>query len=197
MKTQRLPLLILLLSAACALGQAVQTPNSPVQVDCSLKPDQLDALLAQPFLSFDQDFAGGWRELENKGCELTAAMLIDTYLVDSPEELKTVLREDLYFHAGQLYAMVGLRKLAVRRFFRSLNLHEATDVDLAWNTYVFATIAFLQGDRDEFAHQRLLLASAKPTRENKINLGVVDGLAKCFEKPYREAYSTTCRAPIN
>jgi hypothetical protein len=196
MKRQLLPLLVLLFGAACAVSQTAPVPLAQSPKDCSLKPDQLDALLALPFMSFDQDHSGGWRALANRGCRLAAAMLIDTYIVDERAEMNTSQREDLYFHAGQLYAMVDLRQLAVRRVLRSLNLHEPPDADLAWNTYVLATAAFLRGDRDELAHQRNLLAAAKSTRENKINLGVIDGLAKCFDKGYNDAYSTGCRAPI-
>ena len=191
-----LALVILLTGATCTFSQTPPAASTPVSTDCTLKPDQLDALLALSLMSFDQDHAGGWRELQSKGCELTAAMLIDSYVVDAPEELKMIQWEGLYFHAGQLYAMAGLRKLAVRRMLRSLNLHEGTDEDIAWNTYVFATVGFLQGDREELAHQRLVLASAKPTRENKINLRVVDGLVRCFDKPYSDAYSMSCRTPL-
>jgi hypothetical protein len=195
MKSRLLPLVVLAFGAIFPQGLAAQTSSAPGPVDCSLKADQLDALLALPLMSFDQDQSGGWRELQNKGCVLTAAMLIDAYLLDAPEELKTIHREDLYFHAGQLYAMAGLRKLAVRRILRSLNLHEGADEDIAWNAYALATVAFLQGDHEELAHRRQLLASAKSTRENGINLGVVDGLARCFDKPYSEAYSASCRIP--
>lgn len=191
-KGRILALVLLLLTASCAVSQ---TPPAP-RADCSIKPEQLDTLLALPMKAFDQDHAGGWRELEGKGCEVAAAMLIDTYLVDSQEELKIVQLEDLYFHAGQLYAMAGLRTLAARRILRSINLHEGANEDLAWNTYAIATIAFLQGDREELAHRRQQLTSAKPTRENKINLSVIDGLVKCFDKPYGEAYSLACRAPV-
>lgn len=190
-----LALVILLCGATCILGQANPVASPSVHADCALKPDQLAALLDLPLMQFDQDHTGGWRELQHKGCELEAAMLIDAYVIDAPEELKIIQLEGLYFHAGQLYGKAGLKKLAVRRMLRSLNLHEGTNEDLAWNTYVLATVAFLQGDREELAHQRQLLASAKPTRENKINLGVVDGLAKCFDKSYDEAYFTGCRAP--
>ncbi len=188
--------LFFVLSAACALSQTVQPPVALVSGGCSLRPDQLDALLGLPFLKFDQDPSGGWRELQSKGCGLEAAMTIDTYIVDAPEELKMVTREDLYFHAGQLYAWIGLKKLAVRRFLRSVNLHETGDENLAWNPYVLATVAYLQGDREGFDHQRKLLALAKPTAENKINLGVVDGFAKCFDKAYVDAYSTACRPSL-
>ncbi len=189
-------MLVVLLGATSIFGQTTNAKPTLDSRACVLKPSQLDELLVQPFLKFDQDQSGGWRELQSKGCDLAAAMLIDSYIVDAPEELKLITIEDLYFHAGQLYAGAGLKKLAVRRFLRSLNLHEHGDEDLAWNAYVFSTIAFLQGDREELAHQRRLLASAKPTRENKINLGVVDGLVKCFDKPYGEAYSNACRVTL-
>ena len=160
--------------------------------ECSLSPDQLNTLLGLPFMKFDQDQSGGWRAVSNHGCELTAAMLIDTYVADAPSELTVTEREDLSFHAGQLYGMAGLNKLAARRMVRSLNLHEGADTELAWNAYVLATVAFLQGDREELLHQRQLLAAAKPTTGNKMNLAVVDGLIQCFDKPYKYAYSS-CR----
>ena len=190
-----LALLVVLMGTTSTFGQTTQAHPIPDPGACVLKPNQLDSLLALSFLQFDQDQFGGWRDLQSKGCGLAAAMLIDSYIVDAPEELKLITLEDLYFHAGQLYAWAGLKKVAVRRFLRSLNLHERGDEDLAWNPYVLATIAFLQQDREELAHQRQLLASAKPTHENKINLGVVDGLAKCFDKPYGGAYSGGCREP--
>ena len=138
-------------------------------------------------MKFDQDHSGGWRGIAGQGCELTAAMPIDNYNLDAPADLTVNQREDLCFHAGQLYAMVGLNDLAVRRMMRSLNLHEPTDIDLAWNTYVLATVAFLQSDREELSHRRQLLANAKPSRENRINLSAVNGLVRCFDKPYKYA----------
>jgi hypothetical protein len=195
MNVRILVLLAVVLSASSTFGQTGQAQPTPEPGACALKSNQLDAVLNLSFLQFDQDQAGGWRELQSKGCDLAAAMLIDSYIVDAPEELKLIHLEDLYFRAGQLYAWAGLKKVAARRFLRSLNLHERGDEDLAWNPYVLATVAFLQGDREGLAHQRQLLASAKATHENKINLGVVDGLARCFDKPYRDAYSAGCREP--
>lgn len=65
-------------------------------------------------------------------------------------------------------------------------------MDLAWNAYVLASVAFLQNEREELIHRRQLLANAKPTYGNNINLAVVDGLVQCFGKPYKYAY-TNCR----
>ncbi len=155
---------------------------------CIIQPSQLESLLALPTAKFDQDQSGGWRPYSQNGCYLQGAMLIDAYVADKPAKMTETDHRNLSFHAGQLYAKAGLKKIAVRRIMLSLSLHEDANSELDWNTYVLATIAFLQGDRRELTHQRAQLSAAKPTLGNKINLGVVDGLVSCFDKPYDEAY---------
>lgn len=180
---------LLLLTTPFLIAQNVQPLSRSGKETCSLQSDKFDSLLSLPFMKFDQDMSGGWRAIADKGCLLTAAMMIDAYLVDSPPELTEIQREDLYFHAGQLYAMTGSRKLAVHRMLRSLNSHEDANPNLAWNPYVLATVAFLEGDHEGLARQRQLIATATPTPENKINIGVIDGLTACFDKPYKDAYA--------
>ena len=170
--------------------------QSPAITDvCIIQPSQLESLLALPTAAFDQDLAGGWRVYQQKGCFLQAAMLIDAYVADKPTGMTEGDRRNLSFHAGQLYAMAGLKEIASHRILESLNLHESSNGDLAWNIYVLATTAFMQGDKQELIHQRARLAEAKPTLGNKINLAVVDGLVSCFDKPYSDAYPK-CRPTV-
>lgn len=167
--------------------------KSQINADsCIIQPSQLESLLTLPTAEFDQDQSGGWRPYLQNGCYLQGAMLIDAYVADKPEKMTEVEHRNLSFHAGQLYAMAGLKSIGAGRILGSLNLQEKPDSDLAWNTYVLATAAFLQGDKQELVDQRAQLAAARPTDGNKINLGVVDGLVSCFDKSYNEAYSK-CR----
>jgi len=90
--------------------------------------------------------------------------------------------------------------------------------DAGWNLYVDATVAFLRHDKSKLMDARRQLA-AVPFPENAgypplkdgvlelptnpgqpgmrmrwpVNIDVVDGLIACFEKPYSEAYSSSCR----
>ncbi len=185
-----LGLLFLCSSFAFAKTKKAQSQTNPDA--CVIQPSQLESLLALPTSAFDQDQSGGWRVYVQKGCFLQAAMLIDAYVANRPAKMTVTDRRNLSFHAGQLYAMAGLKSIGAGRILGSLNMQEKPDSDLAWNTYVLATAAFLHGDKQELVDQRARLAVARPTDGNKINLGVVDGLVSCFDKPYNEAYSK-CR----
>jgi len=193
MKARLLIALLFLGYQPLAFAQA--TPSLKPE-ECQIKPSQLETLLALPFMKFDQDQTGGWRELANHGCKLEAALLIDAYLADAPPELSEIEKGDLYFHAGQLLAMTGQSGIAVSHMLRSLNPQESASGDIAWNAYVLACIAFLSRNGQQLRDERNQLAVAKQTRENKINLGVVDGLINCFDKPYETAYGMACRPAV-
>lgn len=72
-----------------------------------------------------------------------------------------------------------------------------------WNPYVDGTIAFLRGDRVALMAARdRLAAAARPAdmpadRAWPPNLAVVEGLVRCFGRPYREAYGEACRRPAD
>ncbi len=62
-----------------------------------------------------------------------------------------------------------------------------------WNNYARASIAFLQQDFETLKAERDLLA-ARDMRG--LNTSAVDGLIRCFDRPYLEAYgSAECRNP--
>jgi len=179
------------LLAALAL-QAAPAPD-PCPVD-------RDAMLALGIHAFDQDMNGGWRVLAQRpGCEGRAADLIRDYRAFV--QARTAI---LYWHEAQLRANLGETEAAIALMERARKPEDA-----AWNFYVDASIAFLRGDRAALARAREGLAGV-PAPEGfreqvlpngyrvrwPMNLDVVDGLVRCFGRPYRDAYgSNECRRP--
>ncbi|MEA3060618.1 MAG: hypothetical protein QOJ94_399 [Sphingomonadales bacterium] len=159
------------------------------------------AMLALPERAFDQDLEGGWRPLAARArCRGAAADLIAAYRRAHPAA-GPILR----WHEGQLRALHGQTGRAIALFERS---REPSDAN-GWNDYVDATIAFLRHDREALSAARARLA-ARPKPADwaphdsqgrpvpiawPMNLNVVDGLIRCFGKPYDKAYSV-CTAPI-
>ena len=162
--------------------------------DCAYDRSQLMALDQH---SFDQDMDGGWRALASKeGCLVAAADLIRDYRETHSSGFTAIL----FWHEGQLRAEAGDSSGAIVLFERS---RLPADVSPGWNEYVDATIAFLKKDRPSFDRARAALADLpKPSNWARDsagremawppNLEVVDGLASCFTKSYKEAYAS-CR----
>jgi len=178
---------MLLLLALAAAQPAIQ----PCGVDRA-------ALLALPEREFDQDLEGGWRALAAKRrCRRAAADLIAAYRRAHPQA-GSLLR----WHEGQLRAGLGEKARAIRLFASARKPD-----DPSWNDYVDATVAFLNRDRRALAAARARLAARpKPAdwdpRDSEgrplpiswpLNLEVVDGLVRCFGKPYEIAYSHCAR----
>jgi hypothetical protein len=144
--------------------------------------------------SFDQDMNGGWRALAKKDeCLKVAADLIRDYREMHSSGFQAVL---LLWHEGQLRATAGDSSNAIALFDSS---RLPADVSPGWSEYVDATIAFLKKDRSSFDRARSALASLPrpanlgrdPAGKNipwPPNLDVVDGLARCFNRTYKEAY---------
>ena len=178
-------------------------------VDCSIDKK---ALLALDEHHFDQDMSnggGGWRALESKhGCEQVAADIIKEYRVVHHSESYL-----LYWHEGQLRASHGDYQDAIPLLEKARKPPEEDSA--GWNAYVDATVAFLQKDRAALDRARKGLIQTQPSggivvkngfmeahmQDGSVkqiawpmNLDVVDGLRKCFDKPYSEAYgSDKCR----
>ena len=147
--------------------------------------------------AFDQDMDGGWRALAKKeGCLVTAADLIRDYRETHSSSFAAML----FWHEGELRARAGDHSVAIALFERS---RLPADVSPGWNEYVDATIAFLKKDRSSFDRAREELKSlpkppnwARDSAGGEMpwppNLSVVEELAKCFTKSYKEAYES-CR----
>lgn len=168
-------------------------------------------LLALDENQFDQDLNGGWRVLASRpGCTLAAADLLRDY--------RQAHRNDaglMIWHEAQLRANAGQYPEAIALMKQA---YKPAEKDLAgWNPYVDATIAFLRRDMAALKKARAKLAEVKaPVAEGmppvidgyveldfadgakrKIrwppNIDVVEGLEKCFDKPYAKAYELACR----
>jgi len=156
------------------------------------------AMLALGMDAFDQDMAGGWRAVSQRpGCEARAADLVRDYRIFTQQRLST-----LYWHEAQLRANLGENEAAVRLMEQS----RKPDDQRGWNPYVDATIAFLRNDRPALtaARERLAALPRPADFEERtlpggyrirwpLNLDVVDGLIRCFGRPYRNAYAPECR----
>jgi len=169
------------------------------QVPCP-QPDA--TMLALSLQDFDQTEAG-WRSLASKGCEARAADAIARYRSQNAARLVDMDTAILNWHEGQLRASAGQTEAAIAIFEAGLG---ATGD--ATRPYHEATIAFLKRDRAAFdaAYARLLalpepeaFARAReryaetypdlPPLRWPLNQDIVEGLAACFDRPYREAYA--------
>jgi hypothetical protein len=184
-----------------AFQAAAATAPAATASDAQRCQFDFNASLALGQDAFDQDMNGGWRALAQRpGCEGVAADLIHAYRSNLENHLSI-----LYWHEGQLRADIGQYPEAIRLMESSRKPGDS----LGWNSYVDATIAFLRGDRTALAAARAELAALpRPagfedrTLPNGLhvtwpmNLAVVDGLIRCFGRPYREAYGLPeCREP--
>ena len=186
-------MITLLLTLAVQAAAPPPAASDPCQVDRA-------ALLALAPEAFDQDLSGGWRALsERPGCTGVAADLIRDYRAAIEGRLS-----NLYWHEGQLRAAIGQYPAAIRLMESSRRPADQA----AWNLYVDATVAFLRGDRAALRAARVRLAALPrpPGFEEYVlpngfhvawppNLVVIDGLLRCFGRPYGEASSTACRGP--
>lgn len=168
--------------------------------------------------SFDQDDELGWRKLGNRPeCRTAAADLIALYIEAHRDALARVWQIPSFkWHEATTRAFAGDTARAIALMHQSLKPEAGprefegwTAYAVPWNDYVKATIAFLERDADALAKARERLA-ASPVPDDfsttdisaatgiaaswPPNLGVVDGLIACFDRPYEEAYgSVDCR----
>jgi hypothetical protein len=187
--------------AALMLQAVAAPPSAATSVAPDPCPVDRATSLALSQEAFDQDLSGGWRVLaERPGCEGEAAQLIRDYRTATEARIHI-----LYWHEGQLRANIGQYAEAIRLMEAS----RKADDRFGWNPYVDATVAFLRGDRTALVAARATLAELRrpPEFHDRIlpngfhmswppNLVVVDGLIRCFGRPYREAYGLPeCREP--
>ena len=200
--------IILLASALMCCGANASPADRSSDERCSFDKA---AMLALDEQSFDQDVGnggGGWRRIaSNQECELVAADLIAEY-----RQVHGTNSPLLFWHEGQLRAFSGQYPQAIALLKSS---YKPEEQDFGWNAYADATIAFLQDDRQKLdqAFVRLKSTPAPPgetLRDGQLemtqpdgtkfkmrwplNVDVVQGLQRCMGKPYRDAYSSSCRS---
>ena len=167
------------------------------------------AMMAMDVRSFDQTLATGWRVVGDiEGCEHAAADLIADYRTANAAILVNgdpSAIAGLNWHEAQLRAAAGETERAIQLFEHSRTTFSETDAIAGQ-----ATIAFLQHDRATLERLRdRLRAIPQPewfaaaadryhartgqTLTWPDHLDELDGFINCFDRPYREAYSSACR----
>jgi hypothetical protein len=170
-------LLLGMAAITCALSLSpAASADSP---ECSYDHE---AMLSLGQNAFDEDMKGGWRALADRGCLAEAADVIRDYRLRQRPQTGTSQSTILYWHEGQIRALLGENDAAITLFDNSRALGKDS---ASWNLYVDATIFFLKQDR------RALLAA----NDAMVNLGsspnqrVVENLIACFGRSYKEGYS--------
>ncbi len=98
----------------------------------------------------------------------------DQFLSSTPKGSKTLDVKVLYWHLGQIYAMLNQNDLGILYMNKSLS-----NDDQEWNRYVFATIAFIKKDKISFE---------KMLKQNNYNMDTLNRLHLNFDKSYQDAY---------
>lgn len=184
------------LAAALSVTLAPQAGPTPY---CSLAAD---TPLDQSVEAFE-DGTTGWRRWGEGGCKTAAADLIAAYRRANAADLARGDQVILIFHEAQLRASEGDYAKAVSL----LDMIDGAAASPATELYHDATRAFLQSDRDALLQFRSRLAALPVPAaferaraefiaryggdgpEWPLNIGVVDGLVRCFDQPYSIAYS--------
>lgn len=194
----------------CACGVHGGMEAQEESEDQCLSQSERERLLSLDEDAFDQDTSGGgWRAIAAKtGCEIAAADLIRDY-----RERHGLKKTIIFWHEGQMRAVGNDYTAAIRLFQKS---RKPKDQNVAgWNEYVDASIAFLKKDKSALLQARKALSEVKVSPGFDVedgvfeipnssgepfkmrwppNIDVVDGLIKCFEKSYRDAYGDAeCR----
>lgn len=177
-------LFTLLLVAMCSHSLALGN-------QCSLSDKQRAEFLKLDYKSFDQTLPdGGWRGFAQRGCELEAAQLIESYQKKHSSKLEKWQTRVLTWHAGQMFASLEMRSQAIAKFKKSYDDNELPDSILSWNLYVDATIEFLKREQKSLLKIRDQMVARKPKDPN---LPIVEWFVRCPNALYRAAYSGDCK----
>jgi hypothetical protein len=148
---------------------------------------------------FDQDATLGWRALaKSPECLAAAANLIAAYRKAHWGNVKPSELHVNYWHEGQMRAAAGQTNTARPLLLAGISPDNFGD----FADYALGTVAFLDHDLAALKAARARLAATPEPQDFAstakkyniswpLNLDVLDGLIKCFDKPYREAYD--CR----
>ncbi len=162
---------------------------------CEVSQTAFDKFMKQDFYTFDQT-QDGWRSLlkpqYEESCYLNAAKIIDDYIENNAQFKENTNKITLYFHSGQIYALLNMYDIAIKRMENSYNPDEPKNInnfDFHWNDYVCATIFFLKKDKPNLIKKSEFF-SKSTNQYDAINYKVIKNLIKYFDKTYKEAYSS-------
>ena len=185
---------ILVAAPVLAEGPAGDKPARPECVH------ERDAMLELDLVTFDQTEGKGWRPLYDAKCFVEAAELLRDWRAKHGDQNPV-----LPWHEAQMWAFGGHNELALP-MFENTHRHGEGTYDVAWNLYVDGTLAFLRRNKPalEAAITELAAIPQPPGWGNAVgadgkpislpwpqNLGVLQGLLRCWEQPYAVAY--VCR----
>lgn len=203
-------LLIVLLSCSLLASWGAQARQQALSPGCTYDRERLLSLNEE---QFDQDMDGGWRMIAaRRGCDLAAADLIRDWRQKHASSAGLLI-----WHEGQLRANAGQTQEAIALMAQTRRAPGVPDGG-GWNVYVDATLAFLRKDRPALEKARSQLAAIQPPggkdapitvvdgyfdvdlgngKTHKMrwppNIDVVEGLIRCFDRPYVEAYGGECQ----
>lgn len=164
------------------------------EVVCPPSAGEEARLLALPFEAFDQHPVAGWRPYGLRGCYRDAARLIAKYADKGQDSPKIGL---LRFHQFQMLAFADDKDAALAVLDTVKRIDAQRNAETGWKLYVAGTEAFLRGSKKDLEDRITELAGFAdahgPTeRAARANGNVLQGLLRCFGKPYRIAYSPPC-----
>jgi hypothetical protein len=186
----RKPFLALLATALFLLALPLAAYASASNGCCITEAEEA-RLMKLPYDPFDQTGNDGWRKYGegDVACYQLAAQLVDQYRKLHSPRLKDWQRIILSWHAGQMLAFDGNYPEARKRFVASYDPNEPADIQILWNDYVIASIAFLDREMDILKAHRDRIANGPSWEGKKPNLHVADNLIKYFDLTYAVAYS--------
>ena len=171
--------------------------GSATPLKCALGPDDRIANARLSFEDFDQKGTGPQtaRKLAERGCWKEAAEATGHYLANGPlgtEGQQRVLR----FHLAQQLANAGREAEAASVVAGARNPGEqlADAETLRWNDFVRGHWAFFTKDRTALQASLAAVAGGQGFG-NRLNTALLQGLLKCFDRPYRVAVEEPCRVP--
>ncbi|MBN2971603.1 hypothetical protein JW805_06185 [Roseomonas aeriglobus] len=186
-----------LVAAAVALFGCAHSvaPTQRETRSCALTLPQKLANASLSFGDFDQsnDHPATAASLSARGCHAAAAEAGQDYLArrnDLPERLRT----SVLFHVARNLAMAGRNDEAATAALGAVRDDGGSDPAFDWNAYVLGTWAFLKRDR-ALLEAKLVRLRSLQGHANVTNARVLDGLARCFSKPYAEAATPACQRP--
>ena len=128
------------------------------------------------------------QKLAARGCYREAAAATEDYLLYGPVQREREASA-IAWHLGQYLALSGDEAAGAHVLATTQRPPEPTPDNLDWNSYVRGTHAFLIKDRPGLDTAASQLGS-REGRRNQINARMLRRLQTCFDRPYREAFSS-------